>query len=88
MKEPKEQIRLFLESTIKELVDMPELASVRINQGERTTVFLIRTARLDVGKIIGRQGRIADAIRLLLNSIAMKYGIRCIMEIGENATQS
>jgi predicted RNA-binding protein YlqC (UPF0109 family) len=83
MTNDRESIRLWLETTIKELVDCPELVGVKIHQGDRTTVFLVRTATKDVGKIIGKQGRIAAALRVILNSISVKYGFRCVMEILE-----
>ena len=76
MKEPVEEIA-------KALVDSPEEVQVTALEGEQTTVFELRAARHDLGKIIGRQGRTAGAIRSILGAAGMKYRKRFVLEILE-----
>jgi len=61
-----------LEVIIKNLVDEP--ASVCINEveGEKSVIFEVKVADSDMGKVIGRQGRIASSIRTLMKAIATK----------------
>jgi uncharacterized protein len=54
------------------LVDKPDQVQVRAIEGERVTVFELRVHKSDLGKVIGRQGRTAQAIRTLLNAMGMK----------------
>jgi predicted RNA-binding protein YlqC (UPF0109 family) len=58
----------LVESIAKALVDHPEHVQVRAVEGEQLTVFELRVHPEDVGKVIGRQGRIAAAIRVLLDA--------------------
>jgi len=68
---------------VKALVDNPE--QVQVNEIERTqTVVLeLRVAKSDMGMIIGRQGKTANAIRTLLNAASVKTGKRHMLEILE-----
>lgn len=81
--EKRESIREWLEYTIANLVDYPDRISVRTSVGEQTTVFLVHTERVDVGKIIGKNGETATAIRLLLQKIAVNHSLRCVMELDD-----
>lgn len=65
------------------LVDKPEDVSCAEVEGERTTVFELRVAKEDLGKIIGKQGKTALAIRTILNASATKLGKRAVLEIIE-----
>ena len=65
------------------LVDHPELVQVNVVEGEKTTVIELRVAREDLGKIIGREGRTARAIRTILNAVATKLRRRAVLEILE-----
>lgn len=67
----------------KALVDHPELVQVKEVEGEKTTVIELRVAPEDLGKVIGRQGRTARAMRTILNAAAMKLRKRAILEILE-----
>jgi hypothetical protein len=66
---------------VKALVDSPE--QVRVNEivGTQTVVLELRVAKSDMGKIIGKQGRTANAIRDLLNAASGKAGKRYMLEI-------
>ena len=65
----------------KELVDVPEEVSVNVIEGEKSTILELRVAQEDVGKVIGKQGRIAKAIRTILSASATKDGKRATLEI-------
>ncbi|MEG1858316.1 MAG: KH domain-containing protein [Pseudoflavonifractor sp.] len=63
------------------LVDHPDAVTVTEHAGEEETVLELRVAPDDMGKVIGRQGRIAKEIRTLLRSVAQKNGTRVSVEI-------
>ena len=67
------------------LVDVPELVTVRATEGQHTVILEVRVAPTDVGKLIGKQGRIADALRTILSAAAAKQGKRALLEIIEEA---
>jgi predicted RNA-binding protein YlqC (UPF0109 family) len=65
------------------LVDNPEQVSVNILEGSQATVFELNVAKEDLGKIIGKQGRTAKAIRTILNAASAKEHKRAVLEIVE-----
>jgi len=67
----------------KALVDNPEDVAVTEVEGEQTTVLELRVRNEDLGKVIGRQGRTARAIRTLLAAAGMKIQKRFVLEILE-----
>lgn len=67
----------------KALVDAPELVEVFEVVGERLSVFELRVAKGDLGKIIGKQGRNAKAIRDILSAVSAKAHKRINLEIME-----
>ena len=67
----------------KALVDNPEQVSVRAIEGEQTTVFELRVAQSDIGKVIGREGRTARSIRTILSAAGKKLKKRFTLEILE-----
>ncbi len=73
----------LLEEIAKALVDNPEDVSVAEVEGEQTTVLELRVNNEDLGKVIGRQGRTARAIRTLLAAAGMKVHKRFVLEILE-----
>jgi len=76
-------LRTFIETVAKALVDQPDYVDVREISGERTTVFELRVGEGDLGKVIGKEGRTARAIRTLLSAVAAKQGKRAVLEIIE-----
>ena len=68
---------------VKALVDQPEEVSVNEIGGSHTTVLELRVAKTDIGKVIGKQGRTAQAIRTILSAAAGKTRKRYILEIVE-----
>lgn len=73
----------LLEEIAKALVDNPEDVQVTEVEGEQTTVLELRVRNDDLGKVIGRQGRTARAIRTLLSAAGMKIHKRFVLEILE-----
>lgn len=73
----------LLEEIAKALVDSPEDVRVTEVEGEQTTVLELRVRDDDLGKVIGRQGRTARAIRTLLSAAGMKIHKRFVLEILE-----
>jgi hypothetical protein len=65
------------------LVDKPEEVQVREVEGEKTTVLELKVAEVDLGKVIGRQGRTARAMRTIVNAAATKLKKRAVLEILE-----
>ena len=64
----------LLETIVKALVDNPDAVSVREIQGEKSTILELKVNESDVGKVIGKQGRIINALRTILRSAAVKDG--------------
>jgi uncharacterized protein len=75
----KELVRFIAQA----LVDKPDEVEVREVEGERTTVLELRVAETDLGKVIGRQGRTARAMRTIINAAATKLKKRAVLEILE-----
>ena len=73
----------ILELIAKALVDNPDRVSVSEVQGQQTTIFELRVAQEDLGKVIGKQGHIARAIRTVLSAAGMKLRERFHVEIIE-----
>lgn len=77
------QLREFVEFMAKSIVDNPEEVQVTEVAGEKTTVIELRVASEDLGKVIGKQGRTAKAIRSILSAAAAKMKKRAVLEILE-----
>ena len=65
----------------KSLVDNPDEVDVTERESETETVFELRVNSSDMGKVIGRQGRIAKEIRALMRSVAVRQGKRISVDI-------
>ncbi|MCL2702087.1 MAG: KH domain-containing protein [Defluviitaleaceae bacterium] len=72
----------LLEVIAKELVDKPDNVKVTESQTESGTVLLLNVAEEDMGKVIGKQGRIAKSIRSLIKAAAIHKNVRVTVEIG------
>ena len=73
----------LIERIAKALVDKPEVVVVREIQGTQTAVIELEVAKEDIGKIIGKQGRTARAIRTILSAASTKIRRRSVLEIIE-----
>ena len=63
------------------LVDRPEKVNVTENKGGTTSIFELSVAKEDVGKVIGKRGRTATAIRTILSAAAARENRRSVLEI-------
>ncbi len=71
----------LVEYIAKSLVDQPDEVSVHLIEGEQSTIVELKVAADDVGKVIGKQGRIANAVRVILSASAAKSGKHVQLEI-------
>jgi len=71
----------FLLYIIKALVDEPDEVEIHVVEGEKSTIFELKVATPDIGKVIGKNGRIAKAIRTILNAAIAKSGKRISLDI-------
>jgi len=76
-------VKEFIEFIAKQLVDNPDSVKVTEVEGERTTVYELRVFTDDLGKVIGRKGQTAKAIRTLIAAVSAKQGKRALLEILE-----
>ena len=71
----------LIEYIAKSLVDDPASVSVTETQGDRGPVLQLSVAQGDIGKVIGKYGRIAKALRTVLSAYSSRDGKRCSLEI-------
>ena len=76
-------MREFLEFVTRHLVDHPEAVSFTMEEKDNRTIFRLTVDPHDIGKVIGKKGRTAQAMRTLLTAVAAKEGKRAILEINE-----
>jgi predicted RNA-binding protein YlqC (UPF0109 family) len=65
----------------KALVDHPDQVQVLVKEDDRSTIYELSVHPEDIGKIIGKQGRIAKAMRTVVTSASVKSPKRCIVDI-------
>ena len=80
---PLSELSKLIELMARALVDFSDKVSVNEVTGENTTVIELKVAKEDLGKIIGKQGRTARAIRTVLNGASTKLRKRTVLEIIE-----
>jgi predicted RNA-binding protein YlqC (UPF0109 family) len=73
----------LIEYIVKALVDNPDKVEVKEIAGEKSIIFELRVGDGDLGKVIGKEGRTAKAIRTIITAAAMKQGKRTVIEIME-----
>jgi predicted RNA-binding protein YlqC (UPF0109 family) len=71
----------LVEYIAKSLVDNPNSVEVNVIEGEKSTILELKVAQEDIGKVIGKSGRIARAIRTILSAAAAKTEKRVVLEI-------
>jgi len=76
-------MKQLVEMMAKALVDKPEEVEVTEVEGEQTTVIELKVAKDDLGKIIGKQGRTARAMRTIIGAASTKIRKRSVLEIIE-----
>ncbi|MCS7200362.1 MAG: KH domain-containing protein [Caldimicrobium sp.] len=77
------KLKDLVEQIAKVLVDKPEAVQINEIEGEQTSVIELRVAKEDLGKIIGKEGRTAKAIRTILGAAGSKLKKRVVLEIIE-----
>jgi predicted RNA-binding protein YlqC (UPF0109 family) len=77
------ELKTMIEYVSKALVDMPDRVEVNEIEGEQTTVIELKVDKSDLGKVIGKQGRTARALRTILNAASTKLRKRSVLEIIE-----
>lgn len=76
-------MRELIEFMAKALVDNPDQVDVQEIEGEQSSVIELRVAREDLGKVIGKQGRTARAMRTILSAASTKLRKRAVLDIIE-----
>jgi predicted RNA-binding protein YlqC (UPF0109 family) len=71
----------LVEYMVKSLVDNPDMVQIKEIEGEKSTILELKVVKEDIGKVIGKHGRIARAIRTIINASATKTGKRVVLEI-------
>jgi hypothetical protein len=77
------ELRDLIEFVSKSLVDLPDQVDVTEIEGEQTTVIELKVDKSDLGKVIGKQGRTARALRTILTAASTKLRKRSVLEIIE-----
>ena len=77
------QTRELIEFMAKALVDLPDSVDVREIEGEQSSVIELRVAKEDLGRVIGKQGRTARAMRIILSAASATLKKRAVLEIIE-----
>lgn len=76
-------LKELIEFIAKALVDNPDMVKVSEIEGEKTSVFELSVSKDDLGKVIGKQGRTARAMRTILSAASTKIRKRAVLEIIE-----
>jgi uncharacterized protein len=76
-------VKELIEAIARALVDIPDQVQVRVIEDDRVTVFELRVHPSDLGKVIGRHGRIVEPIRIILMAAGMKLRKHAKLEILE-----
>ncbi|MBI3967346.1 MAG: KH domain-containing protein [Chloroflexi bacterium] len=76
-------MRELVEYVAKNLVDTPDDVHVSVVHGDHATIIELQVARDEMGKVIGRQGRVANALRSLVKVAGIRQGRRVILEISD-----
>ena len=77
------ELKDLIDYVSRALVDMPDNVDVSEIEGEQTTVIELKVDKSDLGKVIGKQGRTARALRTILNAASTKLRKRSVLEIIE-----
>jgi uncharacterized protein len=75
------EFKELVEYMVRCLVDNPEEIQINEVEGEKSTILELKVKKEDIGKVIGKHGRIARAIRTILNASATKLGKKVVLEI-------
>ncbi len=73
----------FLKYLIPQLVDQPDLVEISQKKENNTVYFTVKVGKEDIGKLIGKEGKVINSIRNLLKILAVKAKVKVILQIAE-----
>lgn len=76
-----ENIKNLLNTILSEIVDNPDQITITSSETDKGTLFEIKVSKGDVGKVIGKQGRVASAIRTIVKAAGAKNGHRVMLNV-------
>jgi uncharacterized protein len=76
-----DELKEFVETMTREIVDIPEEVSAAILESGNTVVIELSVAPSDIGKVIGREGRMAQSLRTILGGVSTKLGKKSILQV-------
>ena len=82
-----ESLRVLVETMVKSIVDDESAVSVTVEEAEKGPTIEVKVAPDDIGKVIGKQGRIATAMRTVAKAAGAKLGKRIMVNVLNNKTQ-
>jgi len=74
----------FLQFVAQQLVNNPNAVEVRETRGDTASILELRVAKEDLGRVIGKQGRTAQSLRIVLNAVASRTNRKVVLEIIED----
>ncbi len=74
----------LVEEIVKALVDIPEEVNILETGGNKAVIYEVKVDKTDIGKVIGKEGRIANAMRTIISAAAKKQGKRALLQIIED----
>ncbi|MCK4668063.1 KH domain-containing protein [Candidatus Dependentiae bacterium] len=74
----------LVEEIVKALVDNPEEVNILETGGNKAVIYEVKVDKTDIGKVIGKEGRIANAMRTIISAAAKKQGKRALLQIIED----
>nr|WP_319397171.1 KH domain-containing protein [uncultured Desulfobacter sp.] len=77
-------MKVLMETMVRALVDEPDFVNVTEIGGIHTSILELKVCKSDIGKVIGKKGRTADALRTILNAVSAKLNKRVFLEITED----
>ncbi len=75
------KVKELLEFILLNIVDQPDQIKIEISESEKGFLFQIKVAKGDVGKVIGKQGRVASSIRTIVKAAGAKNGCRVMLNV-------
>ncbi len=73
--------KTLVDYIVKALVDFPDEVNINVIEGEKSTIIELKVRQEDIGKVIGKHGRVAKSIRTIISASAAKCGKRVMLEI-------
>ena len=74
----------FLQFVVQQLVNNPNAVEVRETRGDTASILELQVAKEDLGRVIGKQGRTAKSLRIILNAVATRTNRKVVLEIIED----